>query len=48
MKLASAGIFVLQPLVYKYAVDHRFNIDRNIVLNEEPIKQKWNGLAQHL
>ena len=48
VKLASAGIFVLQPLVYKYAVDHRFNIDRNIVLNEEPIKQKWNGLAQHL
>lgn len=48
VKLASAGIFVLQPLVYKYAVNHRFNIDRNIVLNEEPIKQKWNGLAQHL
>ena len=48
VKLASAGIFVLQPLVYKYAVDHRFNIDRNIVLNGEPIKQKWNGLAQHL
>lgn len=48
VKLASAGIFVLQPLVCKYAVDHRFNIDRNIALNGEPIKQKWNGLAQHL
>lgn len=48
VKLASSCIFVLQPLVYKYAVDHRFNIDRTIVLNGEPIKQKWNGLAQHL
>ena len=48
VKLATAGIFVLQPLVYKYAVDHRFNIDRDIALNGEPIKQKWNGLAQHL
>lgn len=48
VKLASACIFALQPIVYKYAVYRKFNIDKSIELNGEPIKQKWNGLAQHL
>ncbi len=48
VKLAAASIFVLQPLVYKYIVNKNFVIDKKIVLNEEPIKQKWNGLAQHI
>lgn len=48
VKLVASSIFVFQPLVYKFAVNKYFVIDKKIVLNEEPIKQKWNGLAQHI
>lgn len=48
VKLVSSAVFLLQPLVFKLAVHRNFNIDRNVVLNIEPIKQKWNGLAQHI
>lgn len=48
VKLVSSAVFLLQPLVFKLAVHRNFNIDRNVVLNSEPIKQKWNGLAQHI
>jgi O-antigen/teichoic acid export membrane protein len=29
-------------------VRNKYNIDKNIEYTEEPIKQKWNGVAQHL
>ena len=29
-------------------VNNKYNIDYNIVYEEEPIKQKWNGIAQHI
>lgn len=48
MKLASALIFVIQPVVMKIYVDRHYHIIRNIQLNEEPVKQKWDGLAQHI
>lgn len=48
VKLASSVLFLVQPLVYKCAVNKVFEIDDKVVLNGEPIKQKWNGLAQHI
>ena len=48
VKLASAVIFVLRPLVQNIYVNIHYNIDRNIDLMGEPIKQKWNGFSQHL
>lgn len=48
VKLASSVVFLIQPLVFKMAVHRNFNIDRNVRLVDEPIKQKWNGLAQHV
>lgn len=48
VKLVSSIIYLIQPLVYKKAVDKYFHIDKKIELEGEPIKQKWNGLAQHI
>lgn len=48
VKMASACIFIIQPLLYKKAVDNHFDIEKKIELVGEPIKQKWNGLAQHI
>lgn len=48
VKLVSSAIFLIQPFAYKLAVDKHFKINKKITLDHEPIKQKWNGLAQHI
>ncbi len=48
VKLVSSVLFLIQPFIYKYAVNRYFNIDSKIKIDGEPIKQKWNGLAQHI
>lgn len=48
VKLISSIVFLLQPLCYVVAVRGRYKIDRKITYTEEPIKQKWNGMAQHI
>lgn len=48
LKAVSALIYLIQPLVLKYMVDRQFKLDMHIRLTEEPIKQKWNGFAQHI
>ncbi len=48
VKLASAVVFVIRPLVQNIYVRKKYDIDRKIKYTEEPIKQKWNGFAQHL
>lgn len=48
VQLATSCIFLLQPVVLSVTAKRRYRIDRKIKLTEEPIKQKWNGLAQHI
>ena len=48
VKLVTSCIFLLRPIFLRYYVNHHYNIDRKIELTEEPIKQKWNGIAQHV
>lgn len=48
VKLVSSIVFILQPLLFSFIGRKKYNIDKSIVLTEEPIKQKWNGLAQHI
>lgn len=48
VKLVTSLIYLARPLVLKIYVDKHFSIDKTIKLNKEPIKQKWNGLAQHI
>lgn len=48
VKLATSIIYILRPLAMILYVKKNYHINKDIVLDEEPIKQKWNGLAQHL
>lgn len=48
VKLTTTLIFVMQPILLSGIAKRKYRIDRTIILTEEPIKQKWNGLAQHI
>ncbi|MCT1797323.1 polysaccharide biosynthesis C-terminal domain-containing protein [Aerococcus viridans] len=48
VKLISGLVFLLRPLYLSFYVRSHYNIDFNETLVEDPIKQKWNGMAQHI
>lgn len=48
VRLLSTSIFVLRPIILSIYVKKYYSIDKNVKYVEEPIKQKWNGFAQHL
>jgi len=48
VRLASAVVFLIQPITMYAYVNKHYNIDYSIQYTEEPIKQKWNGIAQHV
>ena len=41
-------IFFLQPLAIHMYIKRYYVLDRQIHYDVEPIKQKWNGVAQHI
>ncbi|MGN0313594.1 MAG: lipopolysaccharide biosynthesis protein [Fusicatenibacter sp.] len=48
LKLISATVYVLRPLFYNYYVKRHYQIDRSVEPDENTIKQKWDGLGQHI
>ncbi len=48
VKLTTSLIYLLRPLVQYIYVKHKYQVNYSIKLDNEPIKQKWNGLAQHI
>jgi len=48
VKLISAIIYIAQPICLAIYVHKHYKINHKLKLISEPIKQKWNGLAQHL
>lgn len=48
VKLASSVIFICRPLFYMYYVRKHYLLNKQITYSEEPIRQKWNGVAQHI
>lgn len=48
VKICTAFVFVLKPIIMRIFVNARFKIDRKIEYTEEPINQKWNGIFQHI
>lgn len=48
VKLTTSIIYLARPLLFKYYVDKKYSISKNIIYNVEPINQKWNGVAQHV
>lgn len=48
VKLFSSLIFILRPIIFSAYVRRNYNVNRKIEYIVEPIKQKWNGVAQHI
>lgn len=48
VKLTTSLIFLLRPVLLRIYVNRRYKINRSITYTGEPIKQKWNGVAQHI
>lgn len=48
VKLVTSLIYALRPLVLAIYVKRHYDLNWNIKYTEEPIKQKWNGVAQHV
>lgn len=48
VKLTSSLIFLIQPISIAWYVKRHYRIDRRIRYEGEPIRQKWNGVAQHV
>ena len=48
VKLTTSIIYVARPLMLAIYVKKHYNINYHIKYDKEPIKQKWNGLAQHI
>lgn len=48
VKIATSIVFLVRPLVVYYYVHSHYKIIRSINITNEPIKQKWNGVAQHI
>ena len=48
VKLTTSLIYLFRPILLSLYVKKNYNIDRKIKYSGEPIKQKWNGIAQHV
>lgn len=48
VKLTTSLIYLMRPLVLRFLVNRMYPIDRHIAYEGEPIRQKWNGVAQHI
>lgn len=48
VKITTALVYMIQPIIYTIYVKKNYKINYRIKYNEEPIKQKWNGVAQHI
>ena len=48
IKLVSGIIFILRPLLQNFYVKKKYNINLKENTEEYKLKQKWDGLAQHI
>jgi len=48
IKLVGSLIFIIKPLLLRYYVIHKYQINISKSYENEVIKNKWDGLAQHI
>lgn len=48
VKLGSSLVLLIRPFILNIYVSKKYHINKKVVVRGEPIKQKWNGLAQHI
>lgn len=48
VKLATVSVYLIRPFGVSWYAKKHYDIDKSIKIVGEPIKQKWNGLYQHV
>ncbi len=48
VKLVTSIIFLFVPIYIRIYVNNHYEINRKSIYSDEPIQQKWNGIAQHI
>lgn len=48
VKATTALVFLIRPIVSSIYVKTHYHINRRAKYEKEPIKQKWNGVSQHI
>ncbi|SDW69843.1 Membrane protein involved in the export of O-antigen and teichoic acid [Kandleria vitulina] len=48
VKLTTSVIYLCRPLILYIYVKNHYCINKKISYSKDPIKQKWNGVAQHV
>ncbi len=48
VKLTTSLIYLARPIAVRIYIGRHYRIDRRIEYTGEPIRQKWNGVAQHV
>ena len=48
VKFTTSAIYLLRPIFLRAYVKKHYSIDRKVTYTDEPLKQKWNGMAQHI
>lgn len=48
VKLTTSVVYLARPVFLRLYVRKHYRIDRKIAYDQEPIGQKWNGVAQHI
>lgn len=48
VRASTSLIYMLRPIYLRWYVKQHYDFDRKVKYSGEPIKQKWNGLAQHI
>ena len=48
VKLSTSIVYLIRPVGQNLYIKKHYKINKHIKYEEEPIKQKWNGFAQHV
>ena len=48
VKLTTSCIYLMRPVFLRLYVNRHYKLNRRIEYTREPIRQKWNGIAQHV
>ncbi len=48
VKLTTSGIFLIRPILIRLYIRRNYQINRKCSFSKDTVKQKWNGIAQHI
>lgn len=48
VKLISSMVYLIRPILQRLYIKKHYSINRRVHYEQEPISQKWNGIAQHV